>query len=152
MRQLSHANFSVTHRRRAITVYGAKITLTINKSFAHRERLRHSHYRVINCSISVRVILTNHITDNSCRFFVRLVIVISEHIHGIKDTPVDRLQAISNIWQCPTNNDTHSVFQIGTTHFIFYRYYRVFWFKKFLRIGIVRHTINLLRELDFILP
>ena len=143
MRQLCHTNFGISHSGGAIAINRAKITLTIDQYISHSKWLSHSYNRVIDGSVAMRVVLTNHITNNSSRFFVRFIIVIAKHIHGVQDPSMNRLQAIPNIRKRPSNNNTHRVLQIGVTHLIFYCNNWEFLLKNFVRIDIVRHRINL---------
>ena len=81
MRQLGHSDLGVAHRCRRVTIDRAKVALTINQRITQREGLRHSHYRVVNGRIAVRVVLTDDVTDNPGRLFVSLVPVVVELIH-----------------------------------------------------------------------
>ena len=97
MGDLAHADFGVTHRRRIVAVYRTKVALAINQRVTHRKRLRHTHNGVIHGRVTVRVIFTDHVTDHTGGFFVRLVPVIAQHIHRKQHPAVHRLQAIPHI-------------------------------------------------------
>ena len=91
MRQLGHANFGVSHRCRRITIDRAKITLTVNERIAQRERLRHSHNRIVNRRVTVRMVFTDNVTDDTSGLFVCLIPVVVELIHRKQNAAVYRL-------------------------------------------------------------
>ena len=68
--RLGETTFRITHRRGRIGVDRPEITLTINKWQTHRKRLCHSHERVINRAVTMRVEFTDHITNNTRRLEV----------------------------------------------------------------------------------
>src|SRR3990172_1944394 len=43
-------------------------------------------------------------------------------MHCEQNAPVNRLQTISDIRQCPPNNNTHGIVKIRRPHLIFYAY------------------------------
>ena len=73
----------------------------------------------------MRVILTNDVTHNTSRFFVRLVPGVAHFIHGIEHTTVNRLQTIPDVRKGAADYDTHCIVHVGLTHFVFniYREY-----------------------------
>ena len=76
MRDLRHTDLGVTHRRRVIAIHRTKVTLTIHQRVAQREILRHTHDGVVHRRVAVRVILTDHITDDTRRFLVGTVPIV----------------------------------------------------------------------------
>ena len=119
MSDLSHADFGVTHRRRRITVHRTKVTLTIDQHIAQRKRLRHAHDRFIDGGVTVRVIFTNHIADDTGGFLIGFIPIVAELVHGKQCTPMHRLEPVSHIGQCPANNHAHGIGQIGLFELVF---------------------------------
>jgi hypothetical protein len=39
-------------------------------------------------------------------------------MHCIENPPMYRLESIPSIWQCPTHNDAHGVFQVRLLHLV----------------------------------
>ncbi len=63
----------------------------------HGEVLRHAYDGVIHRTISVRVVFTDDIADDTRRLLVRFIPVIAQFMHGKQHTPVNGLQAVAHI-------------------------------------------------------
>jgi len=66
----------------------------------------------------VRVVFTNDVTDDTSRFFVGLVPVVVELVHGIQHTPVHRLESVARIGQGPPDDHAHGVIQVAAAHLV----------------------------------
>ena len=71
-----HADFGITHGCGVVAVYRAEVALAVYQHIAHGEVLRHAHDGVVYGDVAVRVVFTNHIADNTRRFFIRPVPVV----------------------------------------------------------------------------
>jgi len=89
-------------------------------------RVRHAHDGVVNRCITVRVIFTDHVTDHAGRLFVSFVPVIPQHIHRIKHAAMHRFQAITDVRQRTSYDDTHGIVQVGLAHLVFEVYLQHF--------------------------
>ena len=89
--QRRHANFRVTHRRRIITVDGAKIALAVDQRVAQVKILRHAHDRIVDRRVAVGMILTHDIADQTGGFLVRFVGSIARVVHRVEHAPMHRL-------------------------------------------------------------
>ena len=114
-----HAHFGVTHRRRAIAIDRSKVTLPVDQHVTQREILRHAHDGVVHRDITVRMVLTDHVANDTRRFLVGLVPVVGQLVHGKQHTTMHRLQAVTRIRQCPPDDHAHRVIEIRTTHLVF---------------------------------
>src|SRR5690606_9782521 len=119
MGDLRHAHFGVSHRRGAVAIDGTEVALAVDQHVTQRERLRHAHDGVVHRGITVRVIFTDHVTDDTGRFLVRLVPVVAKLVHGKQDATVYRLEAVPYIRQCPADDYAHGVIEIGLFQFVF---------------------------------
>ncbi len=119
VRQLGHAHFGVSHGRSVVAVDRTEVTLAIYQQVAQGKRLSHPNDGVVHRSVAVRVILTDHVTDNTGRFLVRLVPVVTQLAHREQHTPVHGLQAIARIRQCSTDNYAHRVVEVGLFQLVF---------------------------------
>ena len=81
MRDFGQTNFGVAHRRSVIAVDRAEVTLAIDQHVTQREVLSHTHNRVVYRLVSVRVILTDYVTNDTCRFFVSTIPVVVKFMH-----------------------------------------------------------------------
>ncbi len=119
MGDLGHADFGVTHRRRVIAVHRTEVTLPVHQRVAKRKILRHAHDGVIHRRIAVRMVLTDHITDDTRRLFIGFIPIVGQFVHREQHAAVYRLQTIAHIRQRASDNDAHRIVQIGLAHFFF---------------------------------
>ncbi len=70
---LCHTRLGVTVSRRGVAVDGTEVTVTIDERITEGERLRHTYHRVIDRRITVRMVVTEHVTDRRCRLTEGLV-------------------------------------------------------------------------------
>src|SRR4029077_11967112 len=99
-----------------ITIYRTEISLADDKRISHRKILRHLDHCVVHRSISVRMVFTEHITDDR-RGFARLGRYREPRfLHRKKNAAVHRLEPITYIRQSTSGNDRHRVVEIRLTH------------------------------------
>ncbi|MNT41236.1 hypothetical protein D3C72_1775910 [compost metagenome] len=67
----------------------------------------------------MRVILTDHITDDTGRLLVGSVPVVVKLVHRKQHAPVHRFQAVPHIRKRPAHDHAHGVIEIGAAHFLF---------------------------------
>ncbi|OQB54058.1 MAG: hypothetical protein BWX99_02271 [Deltaproteobacteria bacterium ADurb.Bin151] len=130
----------VTHGRRRITVYGTKVSLSIHQHIAQRKILRHPHHGVIDGCVTVRVILTHDIADDTCGFFVWLIVAVAHFVHRIQYSPMHRFQAVAYIGYCPADDDAHGIIHVGFFHFVFYIH------QRHLMVDITFHVFSSLQK------
>ena len=116
---LAHLGFGVTHGRGAVAVHRTEVSLSDYQRIAHRPRLCHAYKCTIYRTVTMRVILTEHFTDNSSRL-LRGFVVCDAHIHHtIEDAAMHRLETIAYIGQRTAHDDRHRVVNIRGFHFLF---------------------------------
>ena len=113
VRQLGHPDLGVSHRCSRVAIDGAEITLAVDERITKRECLRHTNDGVVNRRITVRVVLTNHVTNDASGLFIRLVPVVVQLVHCKQDTAVNGFQTISDIGQCAPDNNAHRIIHVG---------------------------------------
>ena len=89
--QLGHAGLGITVCCRRVAVHGTEVAVTVDQRIVQRERLRHTHHRVVNRCVAVRMIPAEHITDGRCRLAVGLVRGQAVLVHRVQDAAVYRL-------------------------------------------------------------
>ncbi|EKE17239.1 MAG: hypothetical protein ACD_10C00550G0001 [uncultured bacterium] len=109
---LGHAHFGVPHRRGVVAIDRTEVALAIHQHVTQRKILRHADNGVIHRGIAVRVVLTDHIADDTGRFLVSFVPVVIQLVHREQNTAMYRLQAVTRIRQRPANDHAHRVIQI----------------------------------------
>ncbi len=115
---LGHAHFGVPHGRGGVTVDGTEVTLPVHQHVAQRERLRHAHDGVVHGGITVRVVLTDDVTDHPGGFFVGFIPVVAQLVHGEQHPAVHWLEAVTHVRQGPTNDHAHGVIQVRLPEFV----------------------------------
>ena len=141
---LGQSRLGIPHRSCSITINRTKVSLPINERISERPWLRHTNHRFINRRITVRMVFSHHISDNSRRFFVLLVVEVVHLIHSKEDSPKHWLESISRIWQRTRNNHWHRIINVRLRNFFFYRMSNqlfITWLKKFFFV----HEKNLKR-------
>ena len=117
-----HAHFGVTHGGRTIAVDRAEVALPVDQQVTHGERLSHAHDRVVDRRITVRVVFTDDVTNDPCRFLVGLVVIVPQLAHRVQHASVHGFESIPDIGQGATHDDAHRVVQIGLLHLLFEAY------------------------------
>ena len=113
MRQLGHPDLGVSHRCSRVAIDGAEITLAVNEGITKRECLRHTNNGVVNRRITVWVVFTNHITNDTSGLLIRLIPVVVQFVHSTQDSAVNGFQAISDVGQRAADNNAHRIIHVG---------------------------------------
>ena len=103
--QFGHTHFSITHSGRRVSVNGAKVTMPIYQQIAGRKILCHTYCGFIYGGITMRMILTKNIADNTSRLLIWFARKHTRFLHRIKDSSVYRLETISHIRKCTGYNN-----------------------------------------------
>ena len=108
----------VAHGRRRVAVDRAEIALAVDELHAHREGLRHTHQRVIDRAVAVRVEVAHHLADHLGAFSIRPVGGVAAALHGVEDAAVDGFQAVAGVWQGTADDHRHGVIEVGAAHLL----------------------------------
>ena len=65
VRDFGQTDFRVTHGRCVVTIDRAEVTLAVHQHVTQRKVLRHAHNRVVDRAVAVRVVFTDHVTDDT---------------------------------------------------------------------------------------
>ena len=110
----------ITVSSRAVTVYRAEVSVTLNKRITHREVLRHTNHSAVNSRVTVRVISTKHVTYGGCRLAERLGVHKSILVHSVEDTASTGLHSVTHVGKRTRHNNRHGVFDKGFFNFLFH--------------------------------
>ena len=113
---LRQTRLGITHSRRRISVHRTVITMHFNQNLTVFPVLRHTNHGIIDRRITVWVEIPHDVPDRLGRLAVALVKGIAILIHRIKNTTLNRLQAITNIWQSPVLNNVLGVATKALSH------------------------------------
>ena len=73
---------------------------------------------IVNRAVTVWMVFTHGVTDDTCTLTMWLVRSQSQLLHGVEDTSLHRLQAVPDIRQGTGNDNAHGVVAVGITHFL----------------------------------
>lgn len=68
MGNLRQTDFRITHCRGGVAVDRTKVTLTIYQHVTQRERLRHTDNGVVHRGITMGMVFTDYVTNDTGRF------------------------------------------------------------------------------------
>ena len=71
--------------------------MPVHKRIAGGKILRHTNGGIINGRITVGVIFTQNVPDDTGRFLIRFIRKHTRFIHGVQNTAVDRFQPVSDV-------------------------------------------------------
>ena len=106
----------VPHCGRTVTINRAKVSLSINKAVSHCPILSQSDESSIHRRVTMRVVFTEHITDDTRTFLIWLIVRVAKFHHSVEDTSVYRLESISHIRQGTRYDDRHRIVYVGFLH------------------------------------
>ena len=112
----------VAHGRRVVAVDRAEVALAVDQRVAHREILRHSHQRVVDRRVAVRVVFAHHVADHARAFHVWPVPDDVRFLHRVEHPAVHRLQPVADIGQRAAHDNAHRVVEIRAPHLLFEAY------------------------------
>ena len=118
LRDFRHADLGVAHRRRRVAVDRAEIAMTVGERIAHREILRHAHYRVIYGAVAMRMIFTKNLADDTRGLLVGLGAPHARFLHPVEYAAMHGLHAVPHVGQSAGDYDAHRVVNIRRAHHV----------------------------------
>ena len=112
----AQTRLGVTHCCSTVAVHRTEVTLTVNQCVAHVPLLCHAHQGAIDRAVAMGMILTQHLTHDTCTLLVRFVVCIAQSLHTIEDTAVYGFETVTHIGQGTCHNDTHRVVDVAFPH------------------------------------
>ena len=117
-RDFAHARLGISVRRRRIAVDRTEVAVTVHQHVTHGEVLRQTHHGVVNRSVAVRMVSTQHRTDGVGALMIGLGRLQASFVHGIENTSVNGLQTVAHIGQRTRHNDAHRIIEEAFAHLI----------------------------------
>ncbi len=117
---LRQAGLGVAHRRRRIAIDRAEVALTVDQHVAHGEVLRHARHGVVHGGVAVRVVLAQHLADDSGGLAVGRGRPHAHVVHGVQDPPMNGLEPVTGVGQSARHDDAHGVVQVRPAHLLVY--------------------------------
>ena len=117
IRDLGHTGLGVTVSSRGIAIHGTEVAVALHQHVAHGEVLGQTDQGVIHGLVAVGMVAAQHVADAGGGLLEGAVGGQIVLVHGVQDSAVDRLQAVTDIGQGPAHNNGHGIFNIGFLHF-----------------------------------
>ena len=80
---LAHLRLGVSVSSRWVSIDRTEVSVAVYQRIAQREILCHSHQRIINRSVAVRMVLTQHAADRVCTLTEGFFRVQTVAVHGV---------------------------------------------------------------------
>ena len=109
---LRKSRLSITHCGCTVSFDRTEVTVSVYKDHSFFKFLCHDHQCVIDGTVSVRVIFTHGISDDTRTFTVRFVIPDPQFVHIVKCTSLYWFQSVSYIRQGSGNDYAHCIIDI----------------------------------------
>ena len=110
---LLEPHLGVTHRRRAVTVDGAEVSMPLYQAVPHGPRLCQTHHSAVNRRIAMGVIVTHDLAHSLGGFLERLVGIVAHLVHTEKHTAVNRFESVTHIGQGTRHYNRHRIIDVG---------------------------------------
>ena len=104
---------------RGVAVHATEVTVTVYESTSDGKVLRKSYQSVVNRAVAVRMVFTEHVTDDKRTLTVGLIGGQTEFVHIEEDSSVYGLKTVSYVGNCTRNVYRHSVRDKRSFHFVF---------------------------------
>ena len=118
-RDFRKARFGVPHRRRRISVHGAKVSLAVHERVAHVEILREADEGVVHGTVTVRMEFAQNFADDLGTLAISLRGGEAKLVHAEKNSAVDGLEAVAHVGQRAADDHAHGVIEVGLLHLRF---------------------------------
>ena len=94
-------------------VHGTPVPLAVNQRITKTERLRHQHHGLVTRTVSMGMKLAQYVTHRARRFLELGSGIEPELRHGIHNSPLHRLETVTDMGQRTIQNHVHRVIQVG---------------------------------------
>ena len=116
--ELRHTRLGVTVGRGGVAIDRAEVAVAVDEHVAHGKILREADHRVVDGSVAVRMVPAKDVADAGRRFFEGLVRGQAVFVHGVQNTPVNRLEAIAHVGKRSSDDDRHCVVNVRRLHLL----------------------------------
>ena len=104
--------------RGGIAVHGTEVAVAVYQQVAHGKILGKSDHGIVNGSVAMGVVLTQHVTHAGGALLKGLVGGQAAFVHGVQNPAVYGFQTVPHVRQGSAHNDAHGVLNIGPLHLL----------------------------------
>ena len=121
IRQHLHGDFAesclcITHGSSAVAVHRTKVAVAVDQRISGIEILRQFHQSFINGAVTVRMVFTHGIADDTRTLTVGLIRPVIQLNHGVQDSSLNRLKSVSYIRKRSGDDNAHSIINVRGFH------------------------------------
>ena len=116
-RERSQPALGVAHRRGRVVARRAEVALPRNQRGAHHPRLREAYQRVVDRRVTMRVVLTHHVTDHTAALREAPIGPVAAVVHRVQHASVDGLEPVAYVGERPRHDHAHRVVDVRALHF-----------------------------------
>jgi hypothetical protein len=113
---LGEAGFGVTVGGGRIAVDRAEVALRVDQRVAHDPGLGHADERVVDGGVAVRVVVLEHLSDDTGALVEGAVVQEAFAQHRVEDAALHGFEAVAGVGQGARDDDRHRVFDVGRLH------------------------------------
>jgi hypothetical protein len=95
---------------------GAEVALALHQRVAHAPVLHEAHEGVVDRGVTVRVVLTHDLADDTAALVEAAVGPVATVVHRVDDTAVHGLEAVTHVGQRAADDDAHGVLDVAALH------------------------------------
>ena len=110
------SRFGISHGRSAVSVHGTEVAVSVYQRIAHGPGLGHIDKGTVDRAVTMGMIFTHGIANDTGTFSVGLVRTVVQFAHGIKDPSLYRFESVPDIRQRSGRDYAHRVINIGSLH------------------------------------
>jgi len=114
--QRRHLALGVPHGRCRVVARRTEVALTGHQPCTHHPRLRQAHQGVVNRRVTVRVVQTHDLADDTRALVPAAVGTVATVVHRVDHSAVHRFETVAHIGQRAPDDDAHRVLEIGVLH------------------------------------
>ena len=124
---LLKSRLRISHGSSSISFDRTKVTMSVDKRQPFFEILAHNNQCLIDGAVSMRMIFTHGIANDTGTFSVRAITSDAKLMHIVESPSLYRLQTVPHIRQCTGHDNAHGIVNIRLLHdigiFCFYDHF-----------------------------
>ena len=108
--------FGVAHGRRSVPLDGAEVPVAVHQGLAPLELLGHDHQGFVDGAVSVGMVFTHGVADDTRAFPVWTVVADAQFVHIVQSPPLYRLEPVADIRQGAGDDHAHGIIDVRLLH------------------------------------
>ncbi len=114
--QRRHPALGVPRRGGRVVARAAEVALAVDQRVTQRPVLHQADEGVVDRGVTVRVVLTHHLTDDAAALVVAAIGAVATVEHRVDHATVHRLEPVAHVGQRPAHDHRHRVVDVAALH------------------------------------